>query len=153
MMAPDLEVPRVGRSLERDGRCVLAPRRATRQRRSPVPGHASRSAADLDPDPNAGSINPTSSFHGLPLFLPSTSQSASALAFLSRSTSAYTFVVASDTRPSHVRIALMSPRPYELRRCRVPGSMQTDPRAESRLVPLARRNGRERAKDLLAARK
>lgn len=41
-------------------------------------------------------------------FLPFTSQLAKALVFISRSTSAYTFVVSSDTCPSHARIVLMS---------------------------------------------
>ena len=39
---------------------------------------------------------------------PPTSQLANALAFISRSTSAYTLVVASDTCPSQARIVLMS---------------------------------------------
>ena len=54
------------------------------------------------------SISPASSFHGWLFSSSSTSQLASALAFISRSTSAYTFVVASDTCPSHARIVLMS---------------------------------------------
>src|SRR5205823_9518953 len=54
------------------------------------------------------SIRPASSFHGWPSAWPSTSQRAKALAFISRSTSAYTFVVLSDTCPSHARIVLIS---------------------------------------------
>src|SRR5262249_5956129 len=53
-------------------------------------------------------ISPSSSFHGLPLELLATSQLANALALSSRSTSAYTFVVARDTCPSQARIVLMS---------------------------------------------
>ena len=54
------------------------------------------------------SISPTSSFHGTRPSAPPTSQVPSALAFISRSTSAYTLVVASDTCPSQARIVLMS---------------------------------------------
>src|SRR5258708_27884279 len=61
------------------------------------------------------SIRPVSSFHGLPFFFPLTSQLESALALVSRSTSAYTLVVVSDTCPSQARIVLMSTP--ERRRC------------------------------------
>lgn len=57
------------------------------------------------------SIKPLSSrqgFLGFFPFLPSTSQLASALAFISRSTSACTLVVANDTCPSQARFVLMS---------------------------------------------
>ena len=54
------------------------------------------------------SISPWSSRQGLFGFSSSTSQFASALAFISRSTSAYTLVVVNDTCPSHARIVLMS---------------------------------------------
>ena len=40
--------------------------------------------------------------------LRNSSQFASTLAFISKSTSAYTFVVTIDTWPSHARIVLMS---------------------------------------------
>jgi hypothetical protein len=53
-------------------------------------------------------ISPLSFLHGMPPFFPSTSQLFNALAFISKSTSAYTFVVISDTCPSHARIVLMS---------------------------------------------
>ena len=53
-------------------------------------------------------MSPLFSFHGATFFFASTSQLASALAFISRSTSAYTFVVVSDTCPSHARMVLMS---------------------------------------------
>ena len=62
------------------------------------------------------SIKPLSSFQGVIFFfrLTLTSQLSNALAFISRSTSAYTFVV-NDTCPSHARIVLMSTP--ERRRC------------------------------------
>src|SRR5580704_12403459 len=54
------------------------------------------------------SINPLSLRQGYFGSSSLTSQLASALAFISRSTSAYTLVVSSDTWPSHARIVLMS---------------------------------------------
>ena len=51
---------------------------------------------------------PASSFHGTEFLSVPTSQLSSALAFISRSTSAYMFVVARDTWPNQARIVLMS---------------------------------------------
>jgi hypothetical protein len=53
-------------------------------------------------------ISPLFFFQGMPPFVSSTLQLSSALAFISKSTSAYTLVVISDTWPSHARIVLMS---------------------------------------------
>ena len=72
----------------------------------------------------------------------STSQLASALAFISRSTSAYTFVVVSDTCPSHARIVLMStPGAQQVRRRRVANRVRTDPLGGQRRHLLRRPSG------------
>ena len=72
-------------------------------------------------------ISPSSSFHGLPLELLATSQLANALAFISRSTSAYTFVVAQRhvPQPGSDRVDV-HPRAKQMRRGRVTNRVRAD---------------------------